>query len=89
MLYLQFITLVKWKQPPKKEVVEQATERIAALEKQGVKMKIYWTLGRYDAVTMIETPTEKDAMKTLLLWQDVVETETMIAVPREDAIKLL
>ena len=84
-----FITLTKWKQAPKKEMIEQATKRIEELEKQGIKMNICWTLGRYDAVTIIEAPTEKDAMKTLLLWQDVVETETMVAVPRAEAIKLL
>ena len=89
VIYLNFISLVKWKQTPKKEPIEQATKRIEELEKQGIKMSIYWTLGRYDAVTIIEAPTEKDAMKTLLLWQDMVDTETMVAVPREEAIKLL
>ena len=52
-------------------------------------MRVYWTLGRYDAVTFIEAPTEKDAMKALLLFQEVVETETLVAVPREEAIKLI
>ena len=89
VIYLNFISLVKWKQVPKKEPIEQATKRIEDLEKQGIKMSIYWTLGRYDAVTIIEAPTEKDAMKTLLLWQDMVDTETMVAIPREEAIKLL
>jgi uncharacterized protein with GYD domain len=89
VIYLIFITLVKWKQAPKKEMIDQATKRIEELEKQGIKMHIYWTLGRYDAVTIIEAPTEKDAMKTLLLWQDMVATETMVAVPRGEAIKLL
>ena len=84
-----FITLVKWKQAPKKKDIDQGAKRIEALEKQGIKMKIYWTLGRYDAVTIIEAPTERDAMKTLLLWQDDVATETMVAVSREEAIKLL
>jgi hypothetical protein len=28
-------------------------------------------------------------MKALLLFQDVVETETLVAVPREEALKLL
>jgi uncharacterized protein with GYD domain len=87
--YLIFITLVKWKQTPKKEMIDQSTKRLEELEKQGIKMDIHWTLGRYDAVTIIEAPTEKDAMKTLLLWQDVVDTETMVAIPREEAIKLL
>jgi len=86
---LNFITLVKWKQTPKKEVIEQSTKRLEELEKQGIKLHIYWTLGRYDAVTIIEAPTEKDALKTLLLWKDVVDTETMVAIPREEAIKLL
>ena len=84
-----FITLVKWKEKLKKEEMEQGTKRMRELDKQNIKMKVYWTLGRYDAVTIIEAPTEKDAMKALLLWQDEVQTETMTAVPREDAIKLL
>ena len=84
-----FVTLLKWKQPPKKEMLEQSTKKLEELAKQGIKLNVYWTLGRYDAVTIIEAPTEKDAMKTLLLFQDIVATETMVAVPREEAIKLL
>ena len=84
-----FVTLLKWKQPPKKEMIEQSTKKLEELAKQGIKLNVYWTLGRYDAVTIIEAPTEKDAMKTLLLFQDIVATETMVAVPREEAIKLL
>ena len=84
-----FITLVKWKQAPKKEMIDLATKRLEELAKQGLKMNIYWTLGRYDAVTIIEAPTEKEAMRTLLIFQDMVDTETMVAVPREEAIKLL
>lgn len=84
-----FITLVKWKQAPKKEMIDQATKRLEELANQGIKMNIYWTLGRYDAVTIIEAPTEKEAMRTLLIFQDMVDTETMVAVPREEAIKLL
>lgn len=89
MNYLIFITLVKWKQAPKKEMIDQATKRLEELANQGIKMNIYWTLGRYDAVTIIEAPTEKEAMRTLLIFQDMVDTETMVAVPREEAIKLL
>lgn len=87
-----FITLSKWKQAPSKErmkLLDQATKTFQELEKQGIKMRVYWTLGRYDGVTIIEAPTEKDAMKALFLFQDVVETETLVAVPREEAIKLL
>ena len=84
-----FVTLLKWKQPPKKEMIEQSTKKLEELEKQGIKMQVYWTLGRYDGVTIIEAPNEKDALKALLLFQDVVATETLLAVPREEALKLL
>ena len=86
-----FITLTKWKRSPKKEkeTVYNFTKTLVELEKQGIKMRIYWTLGRYDAVSIIEAPTEKDAMRLLLPFQDLVDTETMVAVPREEAIELL
>jgi uncharacterized protein with GYD domain len=74
---------------PKKEQVDQFTKTLAELEKQGIKIRTYWTLGLYDGVTIIEAPTAKDAMKILLPWVDIVSTETMAAIPREEAIKLL
>jgi len=37
----------------------------------------------------MEAPTEKAVMKILLPWQEVVETETLVAVPREEAIELV
>ncbi len=86
---MYFITLIKWKNPPKKEIVDQATKTLEELEKQGIKFRIFWTLGRYDAITIIEAPTEKDAMKSLLRFQGIVDTETLTAVPREEAIMLL
>jgi len=86
---MYFITLVKWKNPPTKEIVDQGTKTIKELEKQGIKFSIFWTFGRYDAVSIIEAPTEKEAMKSLLRFQGLVDTETLTAVPREEAIKLL
>jgi uncharacterized protein with GYD domain len=86
---LIFITLAKLKQVPKKENADQATKAMEALAKQGIKMKVYWTLGRYDVVAIFEAPTEKDCMKAILQFQGLVESETMVAVPREEAIKLL
>ena len=86
---MYFITLIKWKNPPTKEIVDQGTKNLKELEKQGIKFRIFWTLGRYDAVSIIEAPTEKDAMKSLLRFQGIVDTETLTAVPREEAIMLL
>ncbi len=87
-----FISLSKWKKAPTKEMrplMDKYTKTIEELEKKGIKVRTYWTLGRYDGVTIVEAPTEKDVMKILLPWQDVVDTETLVAVPREEAIKLV
>lgn len=87
-----FIALSKFKKAPSKENmgrIAEATKAFEKLEKQGIKMTVYWTLGRFDGVTIIEAPSEKDAMKALLRFQDVVETETLVAIPREEAVKLL
>jgi len=86
---LYFITLTKWKEAPTKEIIDNATKQFKEFEKQGIKIRIYWTLGRYDAVSIVEAPTEKDVMKMLLPLQGLIETETLVAVPREEAIKLL
>lgn len=87
-----FIILTKWKQAPTKEdrpMIDKWTKTEEELEKQGIKWRNYWTLGRYDAVSIVEAPTEKDVMRILLPWQGRLETETMVAVPREEAIKLV
>ena len=91
VIYLIFITLTKWKQSPKNvpDTVNEFGKTMKELEKQGIKMQIYWTLGRYDAVSIVEAPSEKDVMKVLLPLQDVINSETLVAVPREEAIKLL
>lgn len=91
MTHVRFITLTRWKQKPTKEhpAVQRFTETLETLEKQGIKMRVYWTLGSYDAVTITEAPSEKDVMKILLPLVDVVDTETLVAIPREEAIKLL
>ncbi|MCW4030930.1 MAG: GYD domain-containing protein [Candidatus Bathyarchaeota archaeon] len=86
-----FITLTKWKKSPKKEkeIVDKFTKKLEELEKQGIKWRIYWTLGHYDAVSIIEAPSEKNAMRELLPFVNIVDSETMVAIPREEAIKLL
>ena len=84
-----FIVLIKWKQAPQKDIIDNATKTLQELEKQGTKLRVYWTMGRYDAVTIMEAPNEKEATKALLRFQGIIETETMLAIPREEAIKLL
>jgi len=85
-----FITLAKWRRKPTKEMVAQSTKLFEQMVKEGSKIiGRYWTLGRYDAVVITEGKDEKTAMKSLLRWGDTVSTETLVAVTREEAIKLL
>jgi uncharacterized protein with GYD domain len=87
-----FIVLTKWKQPPTKDMkpqMEQWTKTREELERQGIKITAYWTLGRYDAVSIMEAPSEKDVMKILLPFQQIIDTETLVAIPRDEAIELV
>jgi uncharacterized protein with GYD domain len=86
-----FITLSKLRKKPTKEMTDEVS-RIMRMnfEKEGVKiLSFYWTLGRYDTVITMEAPDEKIAMKVNLMVNDFVSTQTMVAVPREEAIKLV
>jgi uncharacterized protein with GYD domain len=60
------------------------------MAKEGIKfVRQYWTLGRYDFIAVAEAKDEKTIMKALIRWGDMLSSETLIAVPREEAIKLV
>lgn len=85
-----FISLTKARKRLYKETIEESNKIIGKAAKFGVKvLKIYWVLGRYDTVLIYNAPDEKAAMKFALSAGDLVSTETLVAVTREDAIKLL
>jgi uncharacterized protein with GYD domain len=87
---LIFIGLVKDKKKPTKEATDKGTKMIAELKEKGIEiLSFYWTLGRYTAVVIFEAPTEKEAMKLAFDVLDDVTMETMVAIPREEALKLL
>jgi len=68
----------------------QATKVMDELKNRGVKViGWYCTLGRYDTAVIFEAENEKEALKTSLDVADFVATETLVAIPREEAIKLL
>jgi uncharacterized protein with GYD domain len=83
-----FISLNKFRGKFTKENAEW-TNKILASEPKVKVLAFYWTLGRYDSILIVEAPNEKTAMKILLQAGEYVSTETMVAVPREEAIKLL
>ena len=50
---------------------------------------MYLTLGRYDAVLVSDCPDEKAHMKVAMQFGDLASSESMVAVPIEEAEKLL
>ena len=85
-----FITLARFRKKPTKETVAQTSKLFEQMAKEGNKiLGQYWTLGKYDAVVIIEGKDEKSAMKALVRFGDIVSTETFVAVTREEALKLL
>ena len=81
------ITLGKFRKKPSKEDISKLPQFIQ--EAGGKILSAYWTLGRYDAVVTVEATDEKAAMKSLLQFGDFVATETLVAIPRDEATKLL
>jgi uncharacterized protein with GYD domain len=86
---LIFIFLLKWKQAMKKDALDKFSQTYAQLEKQGIKLQLYWTLGHYNFVAIMEAPSEKDAIKLMPAFADVAEVEALTAIPRDEAIKLI
>ena len=85
-----FISLGKMRKKPSKELTGQATKVMDELKNRGIKIiGWYWTLGRYDTAVIFEAENEKEALKTSLAVADFVATETLVAIHREEAIKLL
>ena len=87
---LIFISLGKMRKKPSKEMSMQATNVVDEIKKIGIKIiGWYWTLGRYDTAFIFEAENEKEALKVSLAVAEFVSTETLVAIPREEAIKLL
>jgi len=89
MWVMRFIALVNFKKKPK-DFVPENIKLIEAESKKGIKwLSIDWTLGRYDAVAIFEAPNEKEALQMAVRRADFLDIETMVAVPAEEARKLI
>ena len=87
---LIFVTLCRFRKKPTKAMLAQGDELMEKLPGMGCEVKsFYWTLGRYDAVCIHEAPDEKAAMKASILFGDIQSSETLVAVPAEEASKLV
>lgn len=84
-----FIVLARMKGEMSKETEDKANKFLAN-PPPGVKIhNVFYTLGRYDLVIVYEAPTEKDAMACGMFFGGKAFTETLVAVPREEAKELL
>jgi uncharacterized protein with GYD domain len=86
---LIFIFLLKWKQALTKEQLDKFTQLYDDLRTKGAKLQIYWTLGHFNFVCIMDAPSEKDAIKLMPPFADVAEVEALTAIPRDEAIKLV
>jgi len=87
---LIFIHLGKMKKVPVKEMAGDTGKMVEEFKKKGINvLGWYWTLGRYDTVFIFEAASEKDALKVSIDISEWVTSETLIAVPRQEAVNLL
>lgn len=80
------ITLVKFRRRMTQDEVGKAPQVIQ--DAGGKILSSYWTLGRYDAIVTVEWPSEKAPMGAWSKLNDVAATETLVAIPRAEAVKL-
>ena len=87
-----FITLVKDTEEAKKDVkgtVKRGKKLIALAEKLGVKVKsIYWTMGQYDGMAILEAP-DAETISALLLAYGGVRSETSIGFSADEMEKII
>ncbi|OLE40713.1 MAG: hypothetical protein AUG16_03150 [Thaumarchaeota archaeon 13_1_20CM_2_39_20] len=83
-----FITLIKFRKKAS-DVIEVGKKIMQNLPPDVKVIGTYWTLGRYDSVWIFEGKDPKDAIKLWLPGGEVVRTETLVSLPRDEAIRLL
>jgi len=75
---------------PDKSMAGDADKLVEEFKKKGIKvLNWYWTLGRYDTVFIFEAPSEKEAMKMSIDIAEWVASETLVAIPRQEAVNLI
>lgn len=84
-----FVTLAKMRGAIDEEFSKK-TNQFLAKPPAGMKIhQVLYTLGRYDIVIFYEAPSEKEAMCAGLMFADKAATETLVAIPLEEAKKFL
>lgn len=84
------IVLVKFKKSAK-EVADYGSKVLKTTPKN-IRIKAsYWTMGRYDAVWIVDAQNEEKLFEWFLKVgrTDIARTETMVAMTRDKAMKML
>ena len=83
-----FISLIKFRKKAK-DVAEFGKKLMQNLPEGAKILDSYWTLGRFDAVWIYEAPNEKVAMQLGIQAGELMQTQTLVAGSRDEALKLL
>jgi uncharacterized protein with GYD domain len=88
---VKFISLIRFKTKPTKASIAQNLKCIKLESaKEGVKcIDYFYTLGRFDAVLIMEAPDEKAVLRASIRRGDCMSIETLVAIPAEEARKLI
>lgn len=87
---MRFVTLCKFKVKPTKQVLDEVNRLMDEVSKEGGKfLSVDWTLGRYDVVVISEATDVKSVMQALLRFGHLLSTETLVAIPGSEAVKLV
>ena len=85
-----FVNLGRFRKKPNKEKAGDTAKVVEEFRKKGITvLSWYWTLGRYDTVFIFEAASEKEALKVSVDISEWVTTETLVAIPRQEAVSLL
>jgi len=80
-----FIRLIRLNHPYSKEQKAWFDKKHDEALKWGVKFHhTYFTLGKYDVVSIIEAPDERSALKYAMATADEAESATLVAIPKDE-----
>ena len=86
---MYFITLAKLR-GPMDEAFSKKTEQFMKNPPAGIKIhNVFYTIGRSDIAIIYEAPSANEALITGMTFVDKAATETMVAIPLEEAKKIL
>ncbi len=85
---MRFILLGRFRRRLTKADTEK-TDEIVKANPQVKVISIDWVLGRYDGVMVAEAPDEETWLKFVEPLSEYITSETLVAIPREKALKIL